>query len=136
MLDPRLQRMLAHSRAEELRGAAAARPRPPLPAPTSSIGLAITLRFGFPDDAEAIARLSTLDGSELPRQPILLAEVAGELRAALSLADGRTVGHPFYATAMLVDLLRTRAEQLQRVDASGGQARSRWWDRLRLLAWR
>jgi hypothetical protein len=136
MLDPRLQRLLALSRAEELRGAAAARPRPPIPEPASSIDLAITLRYGFPDDAEAIARLSALDSSEVPGLPILLAEVAGELRAAISLADGRVVAHPFYSTVMLVDLLHTRAEQLQRVDPQEDGARSRWWGRLRLPAWR
>jgi hypothetical protein len=97
----------------------------------------ITLRYGFPDDAEAIARLSTLDSSEVPRQPILLAEVAGELRAAISLADGRVVADPFHPTLMLVDLLRTRAEQLQRADASSGRTRSRLRRaRLRLPAWR
>ncbi|MGI8864254.1 MAG: hypothetical protein ACR2JH_07630 [Solirubrobacteraceae bacterium] len=96
----------------------------------------ITLRYGFPDDAEAIARLSTLDSSEVPRLPILLAEVAGELRAAISLADGRVVANPFYSTAMLVDLLHTRAEQLRRVDPPGDGARSRRWGRLRLPAWR
>jgi hypothetical protein len=96
----------------------------------------LTLRYGFPDDAEAIARLSTLDSSEVPRQPVLLAEVAGELHAAISLADGRVVADPFHPTAMLVDLLRTRAEQLQRVDPARGGARSRLWGRLRLPAWR
>jgi hypothetical protein len=96
----------------------------------------ITLRYGFPDDAEAIARLSILDSAELPRQPTLLAEVAGELHAAISLADGRVVADPFHPTAMLVDLLRTRAEQLRRVDPSREGARSRRWGRLRLPAWR
>ena len=119
MLDPRLHRLLAQSRVEELRGAAAARRSlgPPLPEARPSIDLAVTLRYGFPDDEEAIARLAALDSAEPPRPPILLAEVAGELRAALSLADGSVISHPFYPTRALVDLLGARAQQLQRADS-------------------
>jgi hypothetical protein len=43
----------------------------------------------------------------------LVGEVAGELRAALSLTDGATIADPFHRTASLVDLLNMRARQLQ-----------------------
>jgi hypothetical protein len=73
---------------------------------------AVTLRFAFPDDATAIFRLASLDSAEPPTGPLLLAEVAGELRAALSLRDGRAVADPLHRTAPLLALLRERAAQL------------------------
>lgn len=114
MNDPRLHRLLAQARMEELRRLSAhhvprSLPEDSRPAP---VELAVTLRYGFPDDAEAIARLATLDSSLPPAPPILLAEVAGELRAALSLRDGTVVADPFHRTGGLVDLLRARAVQL------------------------
>jgi hypothetical protein len=139
MLDPRLHRLLAQARVAELRGAAAGRSRalgPALPEGRPTIEEAITLRYGFPDDAQAIARLAALDSAEVPPRPILLAEVAGELRAALSLADGSVVAHPFYSTRTLVDLLGARALQLQRADLPDRGSRARWWGRLRLSALR
>jgi hypothetical protein len=44
---------------------------------------------------------------------LLVAEVEGELRAALSLADGSVIGDPFYRTTALVELLTARARQLK-----------------------
>ena len=40
-----------------------------------------------------------------------MAEVAGEVQAALSLDTGESVADPFRPTAALVDLLRLRARQ-------------------------
>ncbi len=137
MPDPRLHRLLAEARASELRGAAARRPMlPPLPRPGASVEQSITLRYGFPDDAEPLARLAALDSAAVPRGPILLAEVGGELRAALSLADGAVIADPFYATGTLVDLLGARAWQLRQSEMPGRRSRVRWWGRLRLPALR
>jgi hypothetical protein len=33
----------------------------------------LTLRFGFPDDAGAVARLAALDSAAVPASPLLLA---------------------------------------------------------------
>jgi hypothetical protein len=93
----------------------------------------VTLRFGFPDDAEAIARLAALDSAELPPPPILLADVDGELSAALSLADGTVVADPFRPTAELVELLRARARQLT---GPAAVARARRASRLAVLGLR
>jgi hypothetical protein len=137
MLDPRLHRLLAEARVDELRGAAASSRRslgPPPPESRPTIDLAITLRYGFPDDAQAIARLAALDSAEPPLLPILLAEVAGELRAALSLADGSVISDPFYSTRGLIDLLSARAQQLERAELPGRGSRARWRGRLRLSA--
>jgi hypothetical protein len=92
----------------------------------------VTLRFGFPDDAGALAGLAVLDSSEPLAMPVLLAEVGGELHAALSLADERVVADPFRPTVALVDLLRARALQL---DPVAPRRRLRW-PRLRVWLWR
>jgi hypothetical protein len=90
-------------------------------APLSPPEEAITIRYGFADDAQALARLATLDSSPQPAQPILLAEVDGELRAALSMVDGAVIADPFHRTAPLVELLLARAAQL----TAAGATRSR-----------
>jgi hypothetical protein len=98
--------------------------QPPPIAAAADTG-AVTLRFGVVDDDDALARLAAMDSSRPPAQPVLLAEVAGELRAGLSLSDGTVVADPFHPTAALVELLQARARQLTR---SGPR-------RARLLSW-
>jgi hypothetical protein len=41
-----------------------------------------------------------------------VAEVDGNIHAAISLSDGRAIADPFRHTAELVDLLKMRAAQL------------------------
>src|SRR5205807_9091412 len=91
----------------------------------------VTLRFGSPADAKALARLAELDSSTAPAHPVLLAEVDGQLLAALALADGRVVADPFHATADLIDLLRARARQLDGDHRMRRPGRLRSWARLR-----
>jgi hypothetical protein len=108
---------LARARAQELRGAGRAGgpvgddPGSGIP-PTTPV----TLRFAFPDDERAVARLAQLDSSDPPVMPVLLGEVGGEPRAALSLTSGAVVADPFHPSEALVDLLRARARQLTGVD--------------------
>jgi hypothetical protein len=111
-----LHRFLAQARFDELRRASASdvlarrprlRPRNPQTSP-------LTLRYGFPDDAVELERLAALDGAASPARPVLVAEVAGDLRAALSLVDGAVVSDPFFPSAAVVALLRTHARQLSR----------------------
>lgn len=71
----------------------------------------ISIRLARDDDAPALRRLAALDSASPLRGPTLLAEVAGELRAARSLGDGRTVADPFFPSADLVALLELRAAQ-------------------------
>lgn len=120
----------AQARIDDLRRDASRRRvmrQPPPRAATAEIG-AVTLRFGFPDDDDALARLAAMDSSRPPAQPVLLAEVAGELRAGLSLSDGAVVADPFYPTTALVELLQTRASQLTSSGPMRGRLRSlfRW----------
>jgi hypothetical protein len=78
-------------------------------------GLGITIRFAYPDDAAALGRLAILDSQPLPPGPLLVAEVAGELWAAVSAtAEPRTIADPFRHTAELVAVLHERVERLTR----------------------
>ncbi len=73
---------------------------------------AVTIRQAFPDDGLALTRLAGLDEAEPLEQPVLVAEVDGELCAALSLRDGRVIADPFRRTVALAELLLARAVQL------------------------
>jgi hypothetical protein len=90
----------------------------------------ITIRPAYGDDEAAIARLAALDSAErLPAKPLLVAEVGGELRAALSLSDGGSIADPFHHTLHIVTLLQMHATQLA---ARPAPARRRLGLRLRL----
>ncbi|HEY1715287.1 MAG TPA: hypothetical protein VGG07_20460 [Solirubrobacteraceae bacterium] len=69
----------------------------------------ITIRPGYADDHLALVHLAALDSSAVPAGPLLVAELDGELGAALSLADGTSVADPFRPTADIVALLRAHA---------------------------
>ncbi len=73
---------------------------------------ALTLRRYSADDHNPLARLAALDSSKPPHQPVVIAEVEGELRAALSLNDGSLVADPFHLTRGVAGLLRAYARQL------------------------
>jgi hypothetical protein len=73
---------------------------------------AIAIRRNRPEDEIALSRLADLDSSSVPAAPLLVAEVDGQLRAALSLRDGSAIADPFHRTAPLLELLTARAEQL------------------------
>lgn len=90
---------------------------------------ALTIRMAVCADAAALERLAQLDSASPPGPvPMLLAEVGGELRAALPLDGGPAIADPFQRTAELVALLTERARQLE------PQAPRRIWPSLRLRA--
>jgi hypothetical protein len=73
---------------------------------------AITIRPEYPEDELALNRLAISDGAvTAPPRPLLLAEVDGELRAALSLRDGSAIADPFRRTAATVELMRGYARR-------------------------
>jgi hypothetical protein len=72
----------------------------------------VSVRRPSPEDAAALQRLAQLDSVHSPRGPFLLAEVGDELRAALSLSDGKMLADPFHPTERLVELLTKRAADL------------------------
>ncbi len=67
----------------------------------------ITIRPGYAGDERALIRLAALDSAPgVPPGPLLVAEVDGELSAALSLSDDTSIADPFRPTAEIVALLR------------------------------
>ena len=92
----------------------------------TSLNAPITIRIAAPDDHLALTRLAALDSADsIPPGRVLLAEVDGELRAALSLQDGSAVADPFHPTLRILELLRTHA-------AGEAEQRGRRRRRLRL----
>jgi len=73
---------------------------------------AVTLRRYSTDDHDPLARLAAVDSSTPPGQPVVVAEVGGELRAALSLNDGSLVADPFHLAGGVADRVRACARQL------------------------
>jgi hypothetical protein len=73
----------------------------------------VTIRVAGPADDAALARLAELDSRPAPVGYVLVAEVGGELRAAVSVAGGETVADPFHPTAALTSLLALRVSQLR-----------------------
>ena len=73
----------------------------------------IVIRPATPDDTPTLTRLALLEGASALRGSIHVAESDGEVLAAHSLEERRTIADPFKPTAALVDLLETRAALLQ-----------------------
>jgi hypothetical protein len=74
----------------------------------------VTIRMAVPADTAALSRLAQLDSAPaLDAVPTLVAEVRGELRAALAVESGRAIADPFEPTAELVAMLVQRARQLE-----------------------
>jgi hypothetical protein len=94
-----------------------------LPADTRSL----TLRHAVPADADELEGLAQLDSRRAPRGVVLVAEVGGELWAAVSLDDMHAVADPFRPTGELVTLLFARARQLRRAENGRLQALPRVW---------
>jgi hypothetical protein len=79
----------------------------------------VTVRFATPADAPALERLAALDNGSVPVGTTLVAELDGELVAALSVRFGRTLADPFRPAAELVRLLELRRAQLRGRDRRG-----------------
>jgi hypothetical protein len=97
------------------------------PAPAADVA-AVTVRLASPEDARGLDRLAQMDSGSPSAGPALVAEVDGELVAALPLGGGRALADPFRATSELVRLLELRAAQLD----GDRRKRGRWLGR-RLL---
>ena len=68
----------------------------------------IVIRQAREADAGKLDRLAVLDSAQLSSGPFLIAEVGGEAKAAVSIADGHAVADPFFPSAQLVELMRVR----------------------------
>jgi hypothetical protein len=89
---------------------------------------AILIRPATTADTAAIERLAALDSSVVPTGDLLVAEVAGEVRAALRIADHAVIADPFTPTAGLIGLLVTRADQF--TGGRSARARLAHWSQL------
>ena len=72
----------------------------------------LVIRLAIASDASRLGRLAQLDSARIPAGEVLIVEVDGQLRAAVSLHAGEAIADPFHRTAGLVALLRIRAAQL------------------------
>ena len=96
---------------------------------TSTTTETVVIRRATAADADALKRLAQLDSARVPAGDVLVAEVDGELRAALRVADNAVIADPFVTTSDLVELLTARAARL-RGPRAGRAAAAR--DRIRL----
>ena len=90
----------------------------------------IFIRSATASDARAVRRVAERDSRLVPAGELLVAEVDGEIRAALSLFSGDAVADPFHPTAQVLDLLRLRARQVSRP----GQGTKTPWTAKRVLS--
>jgi hypothetical protein len=93
--------------ARRVRSSAAGWPQP-APSPDADV----RIRYACQDDGAAVRCLAALDSASVPAAPLLVGEVDGELRAAMSLVDSAVIADPFRPTVALVELLRVRSAQL------------------------
>jgi hypothetical protein len=80
--------------------------------PAQNTAEAASLRLSHTSDDPAIEQLAALEGRTRTRGRHLLAEVGGEIVAALPIAGGEPVADPFRRTAHLLPMMRSRAAQL------------------------
>lgn len=97
--------------------------------PTTSVaaGPHVTIRHAGAADAEALAALAKLDSSRPPRGAVLVAEVGGELWAAVSLDDNHLVANPFRPTGELAFRLLDRARELDRAARREAKRVAKQW---------
>ena len=76
-------------------------------------GNAYNIRKATEVDAPALHRLAELDSQRPLSGPALVAEIAGNPAAAISLADGRVIADPFQPTVVARQVLRMRLGALR-----------------------
>src|SRR3954468_7699494 len=78
------------------------------------VSSAVVTRHARHDEAGALAALAELDSSRAPRGEVIVADVQGELWAAVSVDDGHAVANPFRPSGALAFRLSGRARELHR----------------------
>jgi hypothetical protein len=76
----------------------------------------VTIRPAYPDDASALRRLAALDSAVVPAQPLLVAEIDGQLEVAVSTTDLTAIADPFVPTAHVVELVRGHIRRTDEAD--------------------
>jgi hypothetical protein len=100
------------SRRWRARSAASARMPPQTERCTARPATDCVIRYATADDVPALRRLVTQARLRVFCGPALVAEIGGDVRAAVSLADGHVIADPSHPTGGLGDLLRTRRDAL------------------------
>ena len=72
----------------------------------------VVIREAEVGDMPALLRLAELDSRHVPDGKLLVAQVDGEIRAAIGTRTGAVIADPFVPAAELAELLRLRAEQV------------------------
>lgn len=72
----------------------------------------LTVRAATQRDGEAVRLLAALEGVQMPKGEMLVAEVGDDVVAALPLDGGRPLADPFRPTKHIVALLELRARQV------------------------
>jgi len=83
----------------------------------------VTVRLADRADSQALQRLAELDSASAPVGPMVVADIDGEIVAAVPVAGGPALADPFRRTAALVEMLVLRAAQL-RPEAPVARARA------------
>jgi hypothetical protein len=85
----------------------------------------LTIRRADSSDTGALVRLAALDSASPPTGEALLAEVGGELWAAVEIDSGSAIADPFRPSGEIVDLLRLQVSLNGRPQRSGRGALAR-----------
>ncbi|HKG35021.1 MAG TPA: hypothetical protein VKA89_01145 [Solirubrobacterales bacterium] len=122
-MTPNLHLLHAEDHAQDLRARGAASRRVAtsagrLAAPGPSID-DVLIRRADGRDCRALDRLEQLEGRRLGLGGALVAEVGGEVVAAVPLAGGTAVADPFRRTAWLIEMLEQAREGIDESDRAG-----------------
>ncbi len=66
----------------------------------------LSIRAAGSGDGDGLARLAELEGVPLPEGELLVVEVQGELWAAISIENGKSLADPFRPSARVVSVAR------------------------------
>jgi hypothetical protein len=101
----------------------------------------VTIREATGEDEQALLELAERDSASVPAAPLMIGEVDGEIRVAISVTNGATIADPFHRSAEILALVYTRADQLRsrsrrraRVIARTPESRASATPRLRTAA--
>lgn len=83
----------------------------------------VTVRPANPGDGDAVRLLAALEGAQMPRGEVLVAEARGEVVAALALDGGPALADPFRPTKHVVAMLELRARQVRADEDVAGHPR-------------
>jgi hypothetical protein len=61
-----------------------------------------------------VLRVAALDSAKVPAAPLLVGEVDGQVRVAMSIREGDSIADPFSPTGELRELLAAHAANLRR----------------------